>query len=79
MQLAKALGLRVVATAGTEEGLELLRRLGADKVANHREEDSVAKVVSLDLDDWGSDVSLLSSFASNVSHHTIFDILFWHS
>ena len=39
VQLGKARGLRVLATAGTTEGLELVRKLGADRVFNHREPD----------------------------------------
>ncbi|MFI6297669.1 NAD(P)H-quinone oxidoreductase [Nonomuraea sp. NPDC050790] len=39
IQLAKAFGSRVIATAGTAEKLERLRELGADEVINYREED----------------------------------------
>ena len=35
VQLAKCLGLTVIATAGSEKGLSLLRSLGADLVLNH--------------------------------------------
>jgi NADPH2:quinone reductase len=37
--LAKAAGLRVIATAGTAEGRELVKRLGADIVVDHRSPD----------------------------------------
>ncbi len=36
LQFARAVGLRVIATAGSEEGLDLVRREGADVVVNHR-------------------------------------------
>ena len=38
VQISKALGLRVVGTAGTAEGVEMVRELGADFAVNHREE-----------------------------------------
>jgi NADPH2:quinone reductase len=37
VQLARARGLRVIATAGTDEGLALVRDLGAHDVVSHRE------------------------------------------
>jgi NADPH2:quinone reductase len=36
VQLAHAHGLRVIGTGGTDRGLDLVRALGADVVANHR-------------------------------------------
>ncbi|GAA0953037.1 NAD(P)H-quinone oxidoreductase [Nonomuraea longicatena] len=44
VQLAKAFGSRVVATAGRADKLERLRELGADEVINYREEDFAEKV-----------------------------------
>ena len=44
VQLAKAFGLKVIGTAGTKEGLELVRRQGADVVFNHREPDYTDKL-----------------------------------
>lgn len=43
IQLAKAFGSRVIATAGTAEKLDRLRELGADEVINYREEDFAEK------------------------------------
>ncbi|KAK4298659.1 hypothetical protein Pmani_029014 [Petrolisthes manimaculis] len=37
VQMAKAYGLEVVGTAGTKEGLELVKRVGAHTVFNHRQ------------------------------------------
>ena len=41
IQLTKALGARVFATAGTPEKLELCESLGADRAINYRDEDFV--------------------------------------
>lgn len=48
VQLAKAAGLNVTASAGTEEGERLLRQLGADQIINHRTEDYLQPWHSLD-------------------------------
>jgi NADPH:quinone reductase-like Zn-dependent oxidoreductase len=44
IQIAKALGARVVATAGSDAKLERARELGADLSVNHRTGDVVAEV-----------------------------------
>ena len=44
IQIAKAAGARVMATAGTPEKVERCRALGADVVINYRTEDFVARV-----------------------------------
>jgi NADPH:quinone reductase-like Zn-dependent oxidoreductase len=38
VQLAKALGLRVIGTASTEHGLQAVRDQGADLAVNHKQE-----------------------------------------
>uniref|UniRef100_A0A914C365 Enoyl reductase (ER) domain-containing protein n=1 Tax=Acrobeloides nanus TaxID=290746 RepID=A0A914C365_9BILA len=43
-QIAKALGLQVVGTAGTENGIKLVEENGAEFVFNHREKDYVSKI-----------------------------------
>lgn len=48
VQLAKAAGLTVVATAGTAEGEQMLRDIGADAVLNHRNRDYLAPFQDLD-------------------------------
>jgi NADPH:quinone reductase-like Zn-dependent oxidoreductase len=44
IQIAKALGARVIATASTPAKAELARRLGADAVVAYREQDVAASV-----------------------------------
>lgn len=43
IQLAKAFGAKVIATAGSDEKCEACRKLGADLAINYRNEDFVAK------------------------------------
>jgi len=47
VQIARAHGLRVIGTAGTEEGLRLVREQGAHEVLNHRDADYVTKIPAL--------------------------------
>ncbi|KAE8739863.1 hypothetical protein FOCC_FOCC014620 [Frankliniella occidentalis] len=47
VQLAKQTGLCVVGTAGTEAGLEIVKKAGADYVFNHREEDHLKKAYEI--------------------------------
>ena len=44
IQIAKLLGARVVATAGTSQKLDLAERLGADLVLNYRDQDWASEV-----------------------------------
>jgi NADPH:quinone reductase-like Zn-dependent oxidoreductase len=44
VQIAKLMGARVIATAGTDAKLELARQLGADHAVNHRSGDVVEEV-----------------------------------
>jgi NADPH:quinone reductase-like Zn-dependent oxidoreductase len=44
IQVAKVLGAKVIATAGTDEKLDKARKLGADWVINHRSQDVPAEV-----------------------------------
>lgn len=57
MQLAKALGARVITTAGSPEKLELCRSLGADVAVDYREQDFVEEVAAA-TDGHGADVIL---------------------
>src|SRR5205809_8005771 len=44
VQLAKALGARVIATAGSREKLEVARAAGADVLVNYRTEEWIERV-----------------------------------
>lgn len=55
IQVAKAAGARVIATAGGAEKGEVCRTLGADLVLDHREDDVFSAVMD-DTDDRGADV-----------------------
>jgi putative PIG3 family NAD(P)H quinone oxidoreductase len=57
IQLAHALGARVIATAGSAHKLELCRSLGADVVVNYQEQDFVIEVDRA-TDGAGADVIL---------------------
>ena len=47
VQLAKIRGLTVIGTAGTDEGMECVKRAGAHFVFNHRQTDYVKKIVEV--------------------------------
>ena len=57
IQLAKALGARVIATAGSEEKCAACRKLGADVAVNYKTEDFVAATKAATADK-GADVIL---------------------
>lgn len=57
IQLAKAFGARVIATAGSKEKCEACRRLGADVAVNYKEQDFVAAAKAA-TDGRGADVIL---------------------
>jgi putative PIG3 family NAD(P)H quinone oxidoreductase len=57
IQLTKALGARVIATAGSAEKLDLCRELGADVAIDYREQDFV-QVVAEVTEGHGADVIL---------------------
>lgn len=47
VQLARNAGLQTIATAGTDKGAELIRRLGAHHVVNHREPNYLSRIMDL--------------------------------
>ncbi|MGH7610879.1 MAG: NADPH:quinone oxidoreductase family protein [Candidatus Dormibacteria bacterium] len=55
IQLGKAAGASVIATAGSAEKIELCRRLGADLAINYREQDFV-ELVKAETEGRGADV-----------------------
>jgi NADPH2:quinone reductase len=57
VQIARAHGMRVIGTAGSEEGLALVRAQGAHHALNHRDGDYLQRLPSL-TDGRGADVIL---------------------
>jgi NADPH2:quinone reductase len=55
VQIGKALGARVIATAGSVEKLAIARKAGADVLINYRDEDFVPRVLD-ETDGRGADV-----------------------
>ena len=43
-QIGKKLGLRVIGTAGSADGLELVKQNGANQVFNHNDKDYVQQI-----------------------------------
>jgi putative PIG3 family NAD(P)H quinone oxidoreductase len=68
IQLAKALGANVIATAGSPEKLELCRELGADVAIHYREQDFV-EVVGEATEGHGADVILDNMGASYLARN----------
>jgi putative PIG3 family NAD(P)H quinone oxidoreductase len=68
IQLAHALGARVLTTAGSAEKLEVCRSLGADVAINYREQDFVAEVKAA-TDGAGVDVILDNMGAKYLSRN----------
>lgn len=65
IQLAKARGARVIATAGNEEKAEIARQAGADDVILYKEEDVVERTKQL-TDNEGVDIILDMSVSENL-------------
>jgi NADPH:quinone reductase len=63
-QLARAHGMRVIATAGTEKGLALVRAQGAHEVLNHSESDYMSRVMPLT---GGRGVDVILEMLANVN------------
>ena len=72
VQLARARGMRTIATAGTDKGLKLLSGLGADHVLNHRDAGYFDEVTKL-TDGKGADVVL--EMLANVNLDRDLDVL----
>jgi len=58
VQIARALGLRVIGSASTERGRELVLREGAHHVFDHKSTDYVEKIKELTKDNGGVDIIL---------------------
>ncbi len=75
VQLARAHGMRVIGTAGTEEGARLVREQGAHDVLNHREADYLTKIPALT---GGRGVDVILEMLANVNLDRDLDVLAPH-
>lgn len=67
VQIARAHGLHVIGTAGTADGLRLIREQGAHEALNHRDPDYIQQVMPL-TDGRGVDVVLEMLANVNLDH-----------
>ena len=72
VQMARAAGLRVIGTAGSEKGLALVREQGAHEVLSHRDPEYLARVGSLA---GGRGVDLVLEMLANVNLDRDLDLL----
>ena len=72
VQMARAHGMRVIGTAGTDDGVKLVREQGAHEVLNHREADYLTKIPGL-TGGHGADVIL--EMLANVNLDRDLDVL----
>jgi NADPH2:quinone reductase len=75
VQIARACGMRVIGTAGTEEGTALVHKQGAHEALNHRQADYLQRVLPL-TDGRGVDVVL--EMLANVNLDKDLDVLAPH-
>jgi len=75
VQIARARGLRVIGTAGTSEGLSLVRKQGAHHVLNHRDSDYLQQVPPLT---GGRGVDVVLEMLANVNLDRDLDVLAPH-
>lgn len=64
IQMAKAYGMKVIATAGTEEGLQLVRDMGAHHAFSHRKEGYMADILKATE---GNGVDVILEMLANVN------------
>jgi NADPH2:quinone reductase len=72
IQIARAHGLRVIATAGTDEGLALIRAQGAHEALNHREDGYADRILPLT---GGAGVNVVLEMLANVNLDRDLDLL----
>ncbi|CAH1272647.1 CRYZ [Branchiostoma lanceolatum] len=75
VQLAKARGMVVMGTAGSSEGMELVRKNGASHVFNHREEGYTDKIMAATA---GVGVDLIIEMLANVNLEKDLELLARH-
>lgn len=64
IQLARAAGLRVIGTAGSEKGMQLVRELGAHEVVDHHQADHLAKAAEFTC---GQGIDIILEMLANVN------------
>ena len=75
VQIARAHGMHVIGTAGTDEGLRLVREQGASDALNHREADYLTKVPALT---GGRGANVILEMMANVNLDRDLDVLAPH-
>jgi NADPH2:quinone reductase len=75
VQIARAHGLQVIGTAGTDEGLRLVREQGAHHVLNHNDADYLQQLLPLT---GGRGVDLVLEMLANVNLDKDLDVLALH-
>ncbi|GFS25968.1 quinone oxidoreductase [Elysia marginata] len=70
VQISKKLGLRVVGTAGTKDGMDLVKKTGADFVFNHRDQGYVNAIK-----DAVGGVDIILEMLANVNLQTDLELL----
>ncbi|CAF2781295.1 unnamed protein product [Rotaria sp. Silwood2] len=73
VQLAKALGLRVIGTASTEQGLKAIRDQGADFAFNHKQEGYLKEIASVTVN--GEGIDLILEMLANVNLNSDLQLL----
>lgn len=72
IQIAKNFGLKVIGTAGTEEGMALVKNTGADFVLNHKEKKYLEKIAEI-TENVG--VNIIVEMLANVNLNKDLDVL----
>jgi NADPH2:quinone reductase len=75
VQIARAHGMQVIATAGTEDGLRMVREQGAHHVLNHRDADYMTRIPALT---GGRGVDVVLEMLANVNLDHDLDIIAPH-
>jgi NADPH2:quinone reductase len=72
VQIARAHGMRVIATAGTEDGMRMVREQGAHHVLNHRDTDYMEQMPALT---GGGGVDVVLEMLANVNLDRDLDVI----
>jgi len=73
IQLAKTIGMKIIGTAGSAQGLELVKSQGADHVFNHKDSDYMERIKELCPDG----LDLVLEMLANVNLNNDLQILRW--